>query len=367
MNDSLHINSSFKKSIIKHIFSRFFIVFIAFCVLISFLFLLCKAFFSSFLWYGNEFLYPVLKLFKTYPMETIIVTYFIGFFAIILFYWNKTLGYLKIIISATENMYTEQSDAVKLPKELIKVENQMNQIKTNIIKSNYAAKKAEQRKNDLIVYLAHDLKTPLTSIIGYLTLLKDEPQISEELRQKYTAISLNKAERLEDLINEFFEITRFNLSHTILNKEQVNLSHMLEQVAFEFMPFFSEKNLSYSLDAQPNLMLVCDIDKMQRVFDNLLRNAVNYSFDGSKILISLKQFDNYTQIIVKNQGKTIPQEKLSRMFEQFYRLDSSRSTKNGGAGLGLAIAKQIVELHGGTITAESSQETITFCVTLPRS
>lgn len=365
MNSTQHIDSTFKKSITKYIFSRFFIVLTGYCLIVFALYLINKSFFSSFIWHGNEPLYPILKFLKNYSIETIAITFSIGFFVILIFYWNKTLGYLKIIISATENMYMEQSDLVKLPPELKEVENRMNQIKTNIIKSNYAAKEAEQRKNDLIIYLAHDLKTPLTSIIGYLTLLKDEKQISKELREKYTAISLNKAERLEDLINEFFEITRFNLSHTILDKEQVNLSRMLEQIAFEFMPMFSQKNLTYSLNADADIMQVCDIDKMQRVFDNLLRNAVNYSYEGSNITISLKQIDTSIHIKFINKGKTIPQEKLARMFEQFYRLDSSRSSKSGGAGLGLAIAKQIVELHGGTITAESIQNTITFQVTLP--
>lgn len=111
------------------------------------------------------------------------------------------------------------------------------------------AKKAEKRKNDLIVYLAHDLKTPLSSVIGYLNLLKDEQQISDELREKYLSISLDKAERLEDLINEFFEITRFNLSNITLEYRMINLTRMLEQLVYEFKPMLAEKNLTCSMDA----------------------------------------------------------------------------------------------------------------------
>lgn len=271
-----------------------------------------------------------------------------------------------------------------------------------------AAKEAEQRKNDLVTYLAHDLKTPITSVIGYLTLLRDEPQISDEMRSRYMNIALDKAERLDDLINEFFEITRFNLSHISLEKKQINLSLMLQQLTYEFQPMLAEKNLTCSLNAPENLMLRCDPDKLQRVFDNLLRNAVNYSFPNSEIKITAFEeisqnagdttasgrtgssayiFDSQTKsaadspadlfgsqtksttgsirLIFENRGDTISREKLDRLFEQFYRLDSSRSTKSGGAGLGLAIAKEIAELHGGRITAFSENEIIRFEVILP--
>lgn len=228
-----------------------------------------------------------------------------------------------------------------------------------------AAELSEQRKNDLVVYLAHDLKTPLTSVIGYLTLLRDENKISEELREKYLSISLEKAEHLEDLINEFFEITRFNLSNITLEYSRVNLTRMLEQLTYEFKPMFLEKNLKCELEIAPDTMIKCDVNKMQRVFDNLLRNAVNYSFDDSTIHIAVKQNGENLCIQFTNCGNTIPKEKLVRIFEQFYRLDVARSSRSGGAGLGLAVAKEIVELHNGTITAKSENEQIEFTVTFP--
>ena len=221
------------------------------------------------------------------------------------------------------------------------------------------------RSSGKVVYLAHDLKTPLTSVIGYLTLLRDEGQISEELREKYLSISLEKAERLEDLINEFFEITRFSLSSITLEYSNVNLTRLLEQLTYEFQPMLSEKNLTCSLEMERDMTLRCDVDQMQRVLDNLLRNAVNYSFEGGTIRIGAAREGDDMKIRVSNRGNTIPKEKLERIFEQFYRLDSARSSRSGGAGLGLAIAKEIVELHQGTITARSEDERIEFEVTLP--
>ena len=229
------------------------------------------------------------------------------------------------------------------------------------------AREAEQRKNDLVVYLAHDLKTPLTSVIGYLTLLRDEPQISPELRARYTGIALEKAERLEDLINEFFDITRFNLSHLELEKQTVDLSRMLQQVVSEFEPMLAEEQLTCTLDLPARMDYPCDPDKLARVFDNLLRNACHYSTPGTEVQISGAETDTSIVLTFHNEGRTIPPEKLERIFDQFFRLDSSRATRTGGAGLGLAIAKEIVELHGGTISARSWDNQVEFQVTLPKA
>lgn len=263
-------------------------------------------------------------------------------------------------------LYEEGNDVTLLP-ELSATEKKINTIKHTLEKRKMDAQIEEQRKNDLIVYLAHDLKTPLTSVIGYLTLLRDENQISEELREKYLSISLDKAERLEDLINEFFDITRFNLSNITLEYSRINLTRLLQQLIFEFRPMLQEKNLTCQLRIEPDVMLRCDADKIQRVFDNLLRNAVNYSFSNSTIEVSAIRHTSYITITFVNQGNTIPEEKLQRIFEQFYRLDTARSSNNGGAGLGLAIAKHIIELHYGTISVSSRDEMVTFEVILPLS
>lgn len=288
-----------------------------------------------------------------------------GTIIIFLFYWFKILGYLEQLIDGTKSIYSSKEEFISLSPELKEVENQMNQIKLNVRQSEKAAKEAEQRKNDLVVYLAHDLKTPLTSVIGYLTLLHEEKEISKELQDKYLSISLEKSERLEDLINEFFDITRFNLTNLTLEISSVNMTRMLEQIVFEAGPLFVDKELTCKLIADQNIYMKCDVSKMQRVFDNLIRNAINYSFANSEIVISLKQQDDHLTFLFLNKGNTIPQEKLDRIFEQFYRLDSSRQSKTGGAGLGLAIAKEIVELHRGKINAYSQNEVISFQIDMP--
>ena len=140
---------------------------------------------------------------------------------------------------------------------------------------------------------------------------------------------------------------------------------MLEQITFEFKPMFLEKNLSYILNVSDNLMIKCDANKMQRVFDNIIRNAINYSFPQTTIEISVEEYSRDIKIRFTNHGNTIPAEKLERIFEQFYRLDSSRTSNTGGAGLGLAIAKEIVELHKGKINAKSDNDIIEFEITLP--
>lgn len=304
-------------------------------------------------------------VFRNYMDLYILLAIAIVFLIVLKIYLRGFTKYFNEINKGIDTLIDENSGDVVLSSELVATEKKMNYIKHTIQQQKLAAELAEQRKNHLVVYLAHDLKTPLTSVIGYLTLLRDENQISEELREKYLSISLEKAERLEDLINEFFEITRFNLSSITLEYSRINLTRMLEQLVYEFKPMLLEKNLKCELDIPPNIMIKIDANKMQRVFDNLLRNAVNYSFDNGTIYIAVKQDENNLHIKFTNCGNTIPKEKLERIFEQFYRLDTARSSRSGGAGLGLAIAKEIVELHNGTITAESKDETIEFEVILP--
>lgn len=316
-------------------------------------------------WSGNELLYGLLDLIRDSLPLLIPALTLIGWTAILYYNFSKALQYLDQIVEAAARLSDQKSEPIKLPPEIQDIQLELNLVRERSMRNVAAARAAEQRKNDLIIYLAHDLKTPLTSVIGYLTLLRDEGQISEELRQKYLSISLEKAERLENLINEFFEITRFNLTNITLEYSRVNLTRLLEQLTYEFNPMFLEKNLRCELNVPADLMLRCDVDKLQRVFDNLLRNAVNYSFPNSTIHVSAFHDRENVTITFKNSGNTIPAEKLARIFEQFYRLDTARTTQSGGAGLGLAIAKQIVELHHGTISADSADEQIIFTVHLP--
>ena len=308
-----------------------------------------------------------LKTFKRYEIWLFLLAILGVFFVVFRIFVGNVSKYFKEINRGIDSLVNEDAHDIALPAELASTERKINSIRHTLTKRKTDAELAEQRKNDLVMYLAHDLKTPLSSVIGYLTLLRDEGQISDELRERYLSISLDKAERLEDLINEFFEITRFNLSNITLIYSKINLTRMLEQLAYEFKPMLAEKNLKLEFEMQPDIFISCDANKMQRVFDNLLRNAVIYSFNGTDINVTVTRLEENVMISFTNHGDTIPVEKLERIFEQFYRLDASRSTSNGGAGLGLAIAKQIVELHHGTIQAKSQDEVIEFEVVLPVS
>lgn len=317
-------------------------------------------------WNYTSWVYSLVNYFAVHTSEIILLSLILSAIVVFIFYWRKTLGYLQDVVDATAGVYNKTDELIKLPDELRDVEEQLNEIKMAAARNERAAREAEQRKNDLIVYLAHDLKTPLTSVIGYLSLLRDEQQISPELRERYLGVSLDKAQRLEDLINEFFEITRFNLTSLTLEPTDINLTRMLEQLLFEFEPMMAEKELSYNLNVPKDFSARFDADKMQRVFDNILRNAVNYSATGETIDVEVTPLEGAIAVSFSNTGVAIPADKLERIFEQFYRLDTARTSRSGGAGLGLAIAKQIAELHGGAITAQSADGQTTFTVTIPQ-
>ena len=250
--------------------------------------LFCYRFLGSFYWRDNLF-YRLLLFFKEYFLLTYVVTVVSGWMFLSYCFLSHPLRYLDELIQAASQLATHVSEPIQLPAQMHEVEIQLNLAREQALRSALAAREAEQRKNDLIVYLAHDLKTPLTSVIGYLSLLQDEPQITQALRERYTQTALNKAIRLEELINEFFEITRFNLSHVELSCMPIDLTRMLQQLASEFEPMLRNKGLSCETELPPHLEYTCDPDKLARVFDNLLRNAIYYSFPHSVIHIRLSQ------------------------------------------------------------------------------
>ncbi|KOP82946.1 vancomycin resistance histidine kinase VanS [Cytobacillus solani] len=273
-------------------------------------------------------------------------------------YFNK--------ISEGVDRLTEESEAeIQLPAELDFMEKKLNTVKSKLEKRAMDAKEAEQRKNDLVVYLAHDIKTPLTSVIGYLSLLDEASDMPMEQKEKYLKITLEKATRLEHLINEFFDITRFNLQSILLEKETINLNYMLMQMADEFYPLLAPNGKQAIVEVEEDLKIDADANKLARVFNNILKNAIAYSYENSIIEISGTRKNEQAIITFTNKGKIIPPQKLDMIFEKFYRLDTSRATQTGGAGLGLAIAKEIVHAHGGSISAESIDEKTVFTVTIP--
>ena len=354
-----------KSKITRRIMLQYFLSLAGFVCILFFLLIFGWNIASSITWYSDQPLYRILSWVKDYIVLVIGFLLLCGWIIMSYYFIARPLRYLDEIIAAAERLASPTDEPILLPDAMKYVQDELNLVREQALKNARIAKEAEQRKNDMIVYLAHDLKTPLTSVIGYLTLLRDEPQISPELRAKYTGIALDKAQRLEELVNDFFDITRFNLTTLTLEPERINLSRMLEQITSEFYPILAEKELTFDASIQPDIQLLCDPDKLERVFDNLIRNAVNYSYSGTVIALALEKQEQNVCLRIQNHGKTISPEKLSHIFEQFFRVDSSRSSATGGAGLGLAIAKEIVELHGGKIFAESADESITFTVFLP--
>lgn len=262
--------------------------------------------------------------------------------------------------------YDDMDVAEVFPKAYAEISSQMAEIKANARRHEQILKEEASRKNDLIAYLAHDLKTPLTSVIGYLSLLDEVPDMPAAQKAKYVHISLDKAQRLEKLINEFFEITRYNLQQMVLETETIDLYYMLVQMSDEFYPVLQAHGNHIALHCEESVTIYGDAMKLARVFNNILKNAIAYSYANTEIAIDVEQTEEAVRIAFRNKGKTIPQQKLDVIFDKFFRLDDARTTNNGGAGLGLAIAREIITLHGGTITAVSAEEVTSFLVTLPQ-
>ena len=257
------------------------------------------------------------------------------------------------------------AEKIVLPPELSAVEQKLNTVRRTLDRRAGEARLAEQRKNDLVMYLAHDIRTPLTSVIGYLSLLDEAQDLPAEQRAKYVRITLEKARRLEKLVNEFFEITRYDLRQTDLKKERIDLYYLLAQMVDELYPILSRRGNTAVLRADEDLTVCGDPVKLARVFNNVLKNAAAYSFPHTPIEILGEREEGQVHITIRNQGHPIPSHQLETIFEKFYRLDGARSTNRGGAGLGLAIAKEIVTAHVGTISAQSDSRYTAFTISLP--
>lgn len=225
---------------------------------------------------------------------------------------------------------------------------------------------SESSKDQLVVNLAHDLRTPLTSVLGYLDLiLKDENLTKEQVRH-FLTITFNKSKRLERLIDELFEITRMNYGMITLKKSRINLTDLLNQLKEEMYPLLEKNRLTVRLDCDPHLFIVGDGDLLARVFENLLANAIRYGNDGQYIDVNGFKDDSNAVVQVINYGGSIPSDELPHLFEMFYTGDKSRTHKENSTGLGLFIAKNIVEQHKGMITADSNVIETVFEVRLPR-
>lgn len=295
-----------------------------------------------------------------------IIAITIVFFILLRTILNWFAAYLSMVNQGIDALLSDDSK-IDFPSEMAETERKLTAVKTELRERTLEAELANQRKNELVMYLAHDIRTPLTSVIGYLELMTNAPDMPVEQRAKYMRITLDKANRLAKMINEFFEITRYNLQQISISKEKIDLYYMLVQLSDELSPILAERGNEAILKADENLTIYGDPDKLARVFNNVLKNAIAYSYPHTEIVISAFEEESSVVISFENKGKTIPKEKLLSIFEKFYRIDEARTSNTGGAGLGLAIAKEIVSLHSGTISANSEDDTIVFTITLPKA
>ena len=286
-----------------------------------------------------------------------------------LFYYGVSRGQAdadaKISRHMIDRLIDHPDEVSNLDGDYLEVEGAINRVRDKERASADALRDESRRKDDLVTYLAHDLKTPLASVVGYLSLLEEAPDLPEAQRSRFTGIALDKAHRLDALIEEFFDITRFDFHDIVLTRGYVDLALMLAQVADEFYPILAEQHQQAHIDVPDHLMVLIDGDKMARVFNNVMKNAIAYSYECSTINVSAHREGPSVVIRFENQGDPIPAPKLNVIFEKFYRLDAARATNRGGAGLGLAIAKEIVCAHGGQISCESTPEHTVFTIVLP--
>ena len=294
-----------------------------------------------------------------------ITLYAIGCIVIVIRTLNRSLSYFSKLSNAISNPRLIEGGRVELPEELTIASQQIELLQKKIRDHEQAAVMAEQRKNELVAYLAHDIRTPLTSVVGYLSLLSESPDLPLEKRAEFAGIALAKAERLESLIEEFFEITRYNLDAIMLERENVDIYLFLDQVADEFGISAQERDITITTRAPEGENAFIDASKMARALGNVVKNAIAYADQGTEVVVCATISDRELMLSTTNRGREISAVHLEAIFERFYREDSSRG-QGANAGLGLAIAREIVDAHAGTISAESSDGLTTFTIRLPR-
>ena len=324
---------------------------------------------------------------------------------------RRSIGYYAQLTGAVANLVAHPEEPVRLSDELSVTEQELNQVRCQRIAADKAAHAAEHRKDELVTYLAHDLRTPMTSVIGYLDLLCEAPDLPADAKTRYIAIARDRAVRLEGLVEELFEITRFNLQTIPLERQEVDLAMLAEQVADEAYPDATEHQLTIKVTAQEGVICSVDPERIARMLGNLLRNAVAHATPHTEITVGVSctfmpqvpgvsadtpapgaltpsaeaeafapaaipmpaqdaevgdtQGPEAVELSVADHGPDIPPELIPHVFERFVRGDESRG-QEGGTGLGLSIVQEIVQAHGGLVSVESGGGTTVFRVFLPK-
>ena len=254
-----------------------------------------------------------------------------------------------------------------LSKTLLAKEKESEKLKEKERAALDIERNAERQKNELITNVAHDLRTPLTTIVGYLELIKDDTALSKEDVHKYSGIAYEKSIRLQEMMDDLFEFTKLDNADIKLNKSMINLSGLIMQMTDEFYPSFKDCNITPIVDLpEENIYVQGDGQLLARVFDNLISNALKYGYHNTDLKIEVSGDEKYATVKVINHGDTIASEDIPLLFNKFYRTDSSRNSKTGGTGLGLAITKDIVDLHHGDISVTSDDQITTFIVKFNR-
>ncbi|BAK44575.1 sensor histidine kinase KdpD [Eggerthella sp. YY7918] len=284
---------------------------------------------------------------------------------------NRGLSYFDKLLDSVSDILAKREGPIILPNELAPTAVALNDIKAEAERTERAAKAAEERKNELVAYLAHDIKTPLTSIIGYLTLLDESPDLPTEVRARYTNITLEKAYRLEELLDEFFEITRYNLTTIPIERSRFDASLFVNQVIEEFYPLSISRNLRLVFDGPETFEVFADGGRVARVLNNVIKNAVAYADPDTEVIVHtglVLSNDGFVwwELTVTDKGREISPQHLERMFEKFFRAEEARSSASGGSGLGLAIAREITRAHGGDIYVASDAGVTSFTIWIPQ-
>lgn len=281
---------------------------------------------------------------------------------------EKSIGYIGHISDAMQNISEGDLNTtieVVGDDEFSSMAENLNKMAADIRRLMDKEREAERTKNELITNVAHDLRTPLTSIIGYLELLSAKNMLPPEMQHKYIDIAYTKAKRLEKLIEDLFGFTKLNYGKISMHVSKVDIIKLLSQLLEESYPSFADKNLSYELQSNvPAKVITADGNLLARLFDNLINNAIKYGADGKRVIVKVHAGEGTVRVSVTNYGYVIPADELPQVFDKFYRVEQSRSTHTGGTGLGLAIVKNIVDMHGGTINVKSDLNGTVFTVTL---
>lgn len=311
---------------------------------------------SDIFWSGRNFMIPFFVL-----LDVLIV-----FWRLIRRYRQMQLRHIINELHYIANGNYDYRIPFELRGDLSKVVDSINGLVDSTVAAIEDEREIEKSKDELITNVSHDIRTPLTSIIGYLGLIEDGQYQNKEEILKYTSIAYNKAKQMKSLVEDLFEYSKVRQPSVPVNTVSFDMVQLLEQLAADFELEAHKKAIQIQVDTTENqLVMDGDTEKLVRVFNNLITNALKYGGNADKIVIEIEKTKNEAVVTVKNNGQPIPREALEQLFDRFYRVDGSRSQEISGTGLGLAIAQNIINLHGGYIYAQSNEEWTSFIIHLP--